>query len=137
MNESNEVREYVVRALNSQGSICPARYVTMLAQTPINRVIENLSPWTFLPDPERSAKYCADALGSPVLPFAQAVEQDLIACFVPVLSVSPAVVVINPWSEDKAAVLKAELADYDAWLNYAAEVSRQVQARAAEEEEDD
>ena len=136
MNGDDEVREYVVRVLNSQGSVCPAHYTTMLMQTPANRVIENLSPWIFLPDPERSAKYCSEALGRPVLPFAQAVEQDLIACFVPAPSVSPAVVVINPWSENKAMVLKKELADYETWLGYAAEVSRQVQAREAEEDDD-
>ena len=137
MSELNEIREYVVKALSSQGSICPDRYTAMLVKTPINKVIENLSPWTFLPDPERSAKYCTEALGYAVLPFAQAVGQDLIACFAPGQFGAPAVVVINPWSEDKEAVLKKELADYDAWLVYAAEISRQVEANEIDEDADE
>jgi len=137
MSELNEIREYVVRTLRSQGLFCPEHYATMLAETPLNKVIENLSPWAFLPDPERSSKYCSEALGRAVWPFAQAVEQDLIACFVPTQSGSPTVVVINPWSEDKRAVLKKEFADYDAWLIYAAEISRQVQASEADEDADD
>jgi hypothetical protein len=109
----------------------------MLRQTPENKTISNLRPWAFDHDPESAIQFCSEALGRPILPFAQAVGQDMMACFLPEPLVNPAVVVINPWSEDKATVLKAELADYDAWLDYAAEVSRQVQAREAEEEEDD
>lgn len=86
----------------------------MLRQTPANRVIGDLSPWAFLPDPERSAKYCSEAIGRPVLPFAQAVEQDMMACFLPEPPGEPAVVVINPWSEDKAGVVLARLPDYAA-----------------------
>lgn len=135
MNANNEAREFVVQALKREGSVCPERYTAMLAKTPENRVIENLSPWAFLPDPERSAKYCSEALGRPVLPFSQAVEQDLIGCFVPGPSGNPDVIVINPWSEDKEAVLKAVFPNYDAWLDYAAQVSRQFQADETDDEE--
>lgn len=136
MDELNEKREYVVQALGNQSSGCPEHYATMLAGTLPNKVIENLSPWVFLPDPERSSKYCSEALGNAVLPFAQAVGQDLVACFVPNDSSSPKVLVINPWSEDKGAVLKKELEDYDAWLGYAAEVSRQVQENETDDDDD-
>jgi hypothetical protein len=135
MNTNSATREYVGRALDRLGSVCPIRYAGMLVQTPANAVIENLSPWAFLPDPERSAKYCSEALGRPVLPFAQAVEQDMVACFLPEPAGNPAVVVINPWSENKAAVVKTLLPNYEAWLKYAAEVSSRVQAREAEDDE--
>jgi hypothetical protein len=136
MNRADEKREYIVHVLNTLGSVCPARYAQMLSGTPTNGVIENLSPWAFLPDPERSSRYTTEALGYPVLPFAQAVEEDLVACFVSEPSTNPEVIVINPWSDEKAAMLKAELRDFEAWLAYAEQISREVQARQADEEND-
>lgn len=137
MSTNPKNREYVVQALKALGSVCPQKYIAMLEQTPENKCIANLRPWAFDHDPATAAQFCSEAVGRPVLPFALAIEQDMMACFVAEPGGDPAVVVINPWSEDKAAVVKAELPDYDAWLAYAAEVSRQVQAREAEEEEDD
>ena len=136
MHANQGDREYVVRALNALGAICPQKYITMLKQTPGNKTISNLRPWAFDHDPAGAVQFCSEALGLSILPFAQAIGQDMMACFLHEPLANPAVVVINPWSEDKAAVLKAKLADYDAWLDYAAEVSRQVQERETEEEED-
>jgi hypothetical protein len=136
MHSNQATREYIVNALNELGGSCPEQYITMLRQTPENKTISNLRPWAFDHDPESAIQFCSEALGRPVLPFAQAIGQDMMACFLPEPSANPAVVVINPWSEDKAKVLKAELADYNAWMDYAAEVSRQVQAREAEEDDE-
>ena len=130
-------REYILYAFDAFGIKCPQKYITMLRQTPRNRTITNLKPWAFDHDPESAVQFCSEALGRPILPFAQAVGQDMMACFLPQPLANPAVVVINPWSENKATVLKAELADYDAWLNYATELSRQIHAREADEEDDD
>jgi hypothetical protein len=107
----------------------------MLAITHENQVIANLSPWVFLPVPERSIGYCSEALGQSVLPFAQAVGQDLVACFLVTRSNYPAVIVINPWADNSAGVVRAELQDYDAWLIYAEQISREVAER--EQEDDD
>lgn len=129
-------REYPVRALNELGAVRPEKYVAMLAETPVHRSIRGLNPWFFPADPKRAASFCSEAAGRPVLPFAQAVGEDMMACFVPEPSGEPEVLVIDPWIKDKAKVVQARLSNYDAWLNYAAEISRQVQAREAAERDD-
>ena len=70
--------------------------------------------------------------GKPFCPFVQAVEQDLIACFVAVPTQEPSVVVIDPWSSRH--VLRRELHDYDEWIAYAQTVSRNLAERGAREE---
>lgn len=132
----DSARMYVAQALERLGVICPERYLVMLGKTPSDRAIENLSPWVFLPMPERSVGYCSEAFGQPVLPFAQAAGQDLVACFLARPLTSPSVIVINPWSDDKSDVVKAELSDYSAWLIYADQISREVLEREREEDED-
>lgn len=137
MHASHENKEYILHAFDALGVKCPQKYLTMLRQAPRNRTISNLRPWAFDHDPESAVQFCSEALGRPILPFAQAVGQDMMACFLAQPSNNPAVVVINPWSEDKTTVLKAELVDYDAWLNYAAEVSRKVHLREEREDENE
>lgn len=136
MNVESIGKEYVVGALGDYGMTCPDRYIEMLRRTPIHRAIEGLRPWYFDHDPASAVQFCSEAAGRTVLPFAQAVEEDMMACFVPKPFGEPAVVVINPWSEDKTSVVQARLPNYDAWLDYATEVARQVQAREADEDDD-
>ena len=135
MNSSQENREYVAQALKGLGAALPENYLAMLTETPVHRAISGLSPWFFPANPERAIKFCSEAAGRPVLPFAQAVEEDKMACFVVEPGGEPAVVVINPWSEDKTTVVQTLLPSYDAWKKYAAEVSREVQARETENDE--
>jgi hypothetical protein len=135
MNSNQENRDYVAQTLKGLGAALPDKYITMLAETPVHRAINGLSPWFFPENPERANKFCSEAAGRPVLPFAQAVEEDKMACFVVEPGDEPAVIVINPWSEDRSTVVQARLPSYDAWLKYAAEVSRKVQARETQEDE--
>ena len=136
MNTTVDSKMYVVQALKAQGASVPERYSEMLERTPTDRVIEDLGPWAFLPSPERSVEYCSAAFGGRVWPFAQAIGQDLMACFLPQASQEPKVVVINPWSSNGADVVKAEFADYGAWLPYAAKISREVMERERAEDDD-
>ena len=135
MSATVDPRMYVVTALKSQGAPVPELYSKALGMTPADRVIEGLNPWAFLPSPERSIEYCSNAFGEHVLPFAQAIGQDLVACFLVQSSQEPRVVVINPWAESGGVVVKAEFVDYEGWLPYAAEVSRKVTER--ERDDDD
>jgi hypothetical protein len=137
-SDIDEKRGYVARKMQKSGLAVPASYVSMLARTPPDRVIEGLSPWFFLPDPALSVGYCTEALGRPVLPFAQAVGEDSMACFLGTPRDNPSIVVINPWSDRRGpAIIRAELADYDAWLVYAHRISSEVSARDADQESDD
>lgn len=138
MSDVDEKRGYIVRTLQKSGVAVPAGYTSMLARTPPDRVIEGLSPWIFLPDPARAIGYCAEALGRPVLPFAQAAGEDSMACFLAAPRDNPSVLVINPWSDKRGpAIVRAELPDYDAWLVYAHRISSEVAARSMDEEAED
>lgn len=138
MSADQEKRLYVLRALAQLGSKAPSKYVEMLAGTPANMVIPGLSPWTFEREPETAIEFCSKALGRTVLPFAQAVEEDMLACFETEPSQDPAVVVINPWAQDEGEWVKGEveiarLEHFDAWLAYAKRVAEAVQQRDAQE----
>lgn len=137
MNSMHGNREYAAQVLKARGADCPIKYLKMLAQTPVHRVIKDLDPWVFDHDPESAVEFCSEAAGREVLPFARAAGEDMMACFVPAQSGEPAILVIDPWAHDSAHIIQAELPNYDAWLAYAAEVSRQVQAREAEEKDGD
>lgn len=109
-------RTFVLEAFRMLGRECPPRYEAMLAHTPHDEVIAGLRPWFFMSSPGRSVGYCSAAARQPVLPFCQALEQDLVACFLPE---SPQVVLINPWAVAPQDVLRQTFTDYDAWLAYA------------------
>lgn len=136
MSATIDPKMYVIQALKAQGASVPERYSEMLGRTPTDRVIEDLSPWAFLPSPERSVEYCSKAFGARVWPFAQAIGQDLMACFLVQSSKEPRVIVINPWADSGANVVEAEFVDYEGWLPYAAELSREVTERERAEDDD-
>lgn len=141
MSVEKEKRRFVLRSLEQLGSTAPSKYAEMLDATPPNRVIEKLDPWVFDHDPESAASFCSKALGRRVLPFAQAVDEDLLACFEVDPSLNPAVVVINPWAQDEKEWVKTEvevqrLPNYEAWLVYAKSISDYVRERDREEADD-
>lgn len=130
MSRTEWARRHVVRTLRSQAIACPEKYRLMLDRTSDGEFIRDLKPWIFLPYPEHTAGYCAEILSQPVLPFAQAIGEDLIACFQYAPVDNPGVIVLNPWSRSKRLVRRAELPSYDIWLSYAFHVARAVKARA-------
>lgn len=131
-----DAKAFAVHALAMVEAYEP-RYVELLKITPTNRSIDGLRPWAFDHEPEGAIGFCSEAIDRLVLPFAQAIGEDMMACFEVAPEKAPSVVVINPWAESKAAVLLAELPDFDAWLSYAKQVSRAVQAREQQEAEDE
>ncbi|MET4676402.1 MULTISPECIES: hypothetical protein [unclassified Luteibacter] len=135
METQSDLRMYVFEELKAQEVFIPERYLQMLRLTPADRVIEGLSPWAFLPTPERSVAYCSEAFGSAVLPFAQAVGEDLIACFVVTPFKSVDIVLLNPWADDPRERIRARFSTYEDWLEYAEEISRVVTERERLEDE--
>ncbi len=130
MSRNEWARQYVVRTLKSQAICCPSRYLSMLAETPAGGPIRGLAPWIFLPYPEYTSVYCSEACNQPVLPFAQALGEDLIACFQNGPANNPTVIVLNPWTHNKRLLRRAELPSFDTWLSYAYHVSRGVGLRS-------
>jgi hypothetical protein len=136
MSDNEQMKTHAVRVLHSQGKDVRA-YAALLLATPTNRTIAALAPWAFDPDPERAASFCSSALGRPVLPFAQAVGENMMACFEVGTSAAASVVVIDPWVKNQANVVLAELPDFDAWLVYAKKVAQDMQARKQADGEED
>jgi hypothetical protein len=134
MSIENDTRVSVVQALLRQGKQIQ-KYEEMIAETAPGTTIAGLAPWWFQPTPERDVEFCSKAAGRPVLPFAQAVDEDMMACFKTDPSGSPGVLVINPWSEGWGPVVLADLPDFDAWLVYAKQISDEFHARAQAEGE--
>jgi hypothetical protein len=126
-------RQYPLRALAELNMHCPSSYESMLAKVPPNACIPGLYPWWFLPDPKETQQYAAAVAGRPVVPFAQAIGHDLLACFIVEEFASPSVIVINPWSERGAAQVRAILPNYSAWLTYAEETSARFLAQERED----
>jgi len=135
-DSTNETRAFVVEALNTLGTSV-RKYEEMLAGTSPGATIAGLDPWWFLPTPGKSAEYCSKVAGRPVLPFAQAIEEDMMACFKAEPAQIPGVLVINPWSEGFGPVVLADLPDFEAWLVFAKQISEEVRAREQAEGEDE
>lgn len=128
MSRYDWARNHVMRTLRSRALDCPQRYVQMLSETPHDMPIRGLAPWIFLPDPARSSLYCTEAFGAPLLAFAQAVGEDLVASFLPDAA-TPAIIVLNPWATTKRLMRRAELPSFDTWVSYAYHVACSVRAR--------
>lgn len=136
MFSSQDTKAYAMHATATVEAHVP-RYVELLKITSTNRSIDGLRPWAFDHEPEGAVGFCSEAIGRLVLPFAQAIGEDMMACFEVAPEKTPSVVVINPWAESKAAILLAELPDFDAWLAYAKKVSQAVQVRQQQEVDDE
>ncbi|MBK4738444.1 hypothetical protein [Noviherbaspirillum pedocola] len=84
-----------------------------------------LEPWGITADPESNAR-CSAQYGLPLVKFAQAWHEDMIACFIAGTGDNPKVVVLNPWAQtlvdnewrETGQVLE-ELPNFDAWLEWA------------------
>lgn len=131
MSGSEQSRTWVLRALSRRGYVCPERYARLVRTAAPGAALPGMGPWLFLPYPENTAGYCSEALGETLLPFAQAVGHDLIACFRTIPGRTPRVVVINPWSPVRRGVRVIELPDFDAWLVYASHHAQRTAEAAA------
>lgn len=120
-------REYVVSRLQNLGAGEAEAYARLLRATPVSRVIEGLSPWAFLPSPRELEPYCSEAAGRPLLPFAQAIGLDMVACFTLPASGGTGVLVIDPWHEGSCQTL-ATLPGFAAWLSYARDLAHRLAA---------
>lgn len=84
-----------------------------------------LDPWGATTDTESNQRY-SEQYGLPLVKFAQAWHEDMIACFVIGTGDDPKVMVLNPWAQtlvddewrETGQVLE-ELANFDAWLEWA------------------
>ena len=86
---------------------------------------DELEPWGITADPESNLLY-SEQYGRPLVKFAQAWLEDMIACFVVGTGSDPRVVVLNPWADKevdgewtKAMQVLEELPNFEAWLEWA------------------
>ena len=113
-----------IAALEAENMIAPEAWLSMLRETENMKPIAGLSPWRFLPSEGALGALCASAAKRPVLVFAQAIGEDMIACFASRTGQEPWVLVVNPWNSGGRVI--TELADYAAWLLFAETVAREV-----------
>jgi len=135
VSDEDATRRFLVGLLAERGLECPAQYVAMLDGSQAGRTIDGLWPWAFDADPREAIGFCSEAVGREILPFAQAIGEDLMACFDPIKGPELPVVVIDPWNSDKPNVVRATLQNFAAWLSHAELISKSALAAEKEREE--
>ncbi len=84
--------------------------------------LTGLPPWGFAHDVAKWSAECSAEFNRPLVLFAQAYHEDMVAGFEGLSGNDPRVIVLNPWGEPKPYVI-AELDDFDAWLEWARQES--------------
>lgn len=105
-----------------EGFTYPRSFLQFLQDFPEAR--EQFDPWGLVADVE-SNQLWSEASGRPLLQFAQAWHEDLLACFVVDGSADPAVVVINPWQQrmvngkaEQYCMLVEQFPNFEEWLKW-------------------
>lgn len=85
---------------------------------------DDLEPWGITADPEANARY-SEQYGMPLVKFAQAWHEDMIACFVAGTGNEPRVRILNPWAQKlldgewrMTGQVLEELPSFEAWLEW-------------------
>ena len=101
----------------------PASFEAFVATNPDAEA--ELEPWGLVADPEADRRYGPE-YGHPLVKFAQAWLEDMIACFVVGADPEPRVVVLNPWADKlvdgewkKVCQVVEEFPSFSAWLEWA------------------
>lgn len=87
-------------------------------------VLDSLEPWGFTADSEANA-WLSELFHLPLVQFAQAWHEDLVACFIVGNGENPKVVVANPWAQtivdgewqETGAILE-EHENFEQWLDW-------------------
>ncbi|MDT0140817.1 hypothetical protein [Acidovorax sp. PRC11] len=105
------------------------------------RVKEWYEPWGIIADVEANNMW-SESFGRPLIQFAQAWHEDMLACFVVDGSSDPSVVVINPWQQrmvdgkaERYCMLMEQFPNFTAWFDWMRD-SELVRDRAADRAEE-
>jgi len=105
------------------------------------RVKEWYEPWGIIADVEANNMW-SESFGRPLIQFAQAWHEDMLACFVVDGSSDPSVVVINPWQQrmvdgkaERYCMLREQFPNFTAWFDWMRD-SELVRDRAADRAEE-
>ncbi|MEI2430887.1 hypothetical protein RDV84_14405 [Lysobacter yananisis] len=113
-----ENRHYLAVSELPVGFIYPAAYRALVDACPPDvAAIPGLPPWIFSGNLAWAAQESLDMFGLALVPFAQAVQQDLLAYFV--ADGGSRVVLANPWESDERFRYYREFPGFDAWLDFA------------------
>ncbi len=80
----------------------------------------NLKPWGLTCNIAESSVEYSKIYNRPLVVFAQAFHEDMIACFEGIASSEPRVIIIDPWRAEGPDVVD-ELPNFEAWLGWAME----------------
>lgn len=122
----------------------PRSFINHLAEHP--RMSIELQPWHAEPGAAIFDPSISEQLGKPVVMFAKADFEDMVACFVVGTGDEPSVVVVNPWHQElvdgqwrQVCLLIEELPSFTAWVEWALnspEVKHEAESRTWRQERD-
>lgn len=96
----------------------PAAYKAFVDACPPDvAAMPGLPPWVFSGNLAWAIQESPDMFGLTLVPFAQAVQQDLLAYFI--ADGSSKVVLTNPWGSDERFRYYKEFPSFDDWLDFA------------------
>jgi hypothetical protein len=96
--------------------------------------LTGIPPWGFAHDVANWSAECSATLDRPIVLFAQAYQEDMVAGFEGLPGNNPRVIVLNPWGEPRPYAI-AELDNFDAWLKWARQESIELGYIKAENSE--
>jgi hypothetical protein len=104
------------------GFAYPAKFIEFAHAFP--EMEDAFEPWGLTADADSNNRY-SEQFGQPLVKFAQAWHEDMLACFVVSSVGEPAVVVINPWAQEVVASKTEQVGaviekfpSFDAWLEW-------------------
>lgn len=108
----------------------PASYREYVQRHP---VMEGLGSWGYPCDLVESSATDSEAFGRPLVEFAQAFGDDMVACFEGMPGSNSRVLVLNPW----APYVITELENFEAWLTWARQdaIERGLEPKPARRQE--
>ena len=115
-----ESHHYLAESELPAGFTYPASYRHFAdACSPNVAAIPGLPPWIFAGTLAWAVKESSSVFGQWLVPFAQAVQRDLLCCFATASTGSNKVIVTNPWEPDAQFRYYEELPSFEAWLDFA------------------
>lgn len=104
------------------GFVYPASFLEFVDVYP--RAEEQFEPWGLTSDAKLNQPY-SEMFGKPLVKFAQAWHEDMIACFVVDDLPEPSVIVINPWAQrviegkaEQYCMLLRQFPNFTTWFDW-------------------
>lgn len=113
---------FMSEAILPDGFKYPKAYSDFVAEKSNGAAMIGMPPWVFASNEDWALEESENIFGKHLVPFAQAINMDMLASFVFDGSSEPAVWLTNPWDE----VVLEKFDSFGSWLKYALELSQAI-----------